>query len=122
MPVQINVGAEVVRIANMVDRAEEGITEIFFEFRGVSFVRIPSGEDVDCSFSPLIEDSLEVEIDEVGSFGARLQAFGITAPNRASPESRQGFLGPVQLQPYGFDLFKSGLDWSVARLMMSLGF
>jgi len=65
----------------------------------VSFVGVPLREDHHRGFSPLIDDSVEVEIDEVGGFGARLDAFGIAAPNLFAPESRQCFLGAGELQP-----------------------
>ena len=122
MAAQINVGAKVIRIAQMVDHADQRIGHVDLEVRLVRFVGIPGREHREDVIRPLLDDSLEVPIDQVGGLGAHLQAFGGAAPDRRSPQSRQRFLDFGELQSDGFDFFGGRRDRRVSGVRTFFGF
>ena len=98
MPAQINVGANVVGIAQMVDEADERIDHVVCAAFLV-VLRVPV-DNVGDRFSPLFDDAVEVPVDQIGGLGANLDAFGRAAPDRRTPQSRERLLDLGELVSY----------------------
>ena len=86
MPAEINVGADVVGVAQMVNEADERIDHVVFAAILV-VLRVPV-DDVGDRFSPLVDDAVEVPVDQVRGLGANLDALGRAAPNCLAQQTR----------------------------------
>ena len=116
MPAQVNVRANIVRIAQMVKESDERIDHVVWAAFLVELL-VPM-DDVCDRFSPLLHDAVEVPIDQVGGLGANLDALGRAAPNRLAPKTRQRLLDLGELASYRLQLFGSWLNRRVVRFTM----
>src|ERR1700722_14929364 len=84
MPAQIDVRVNVIRIAQMIDEADERIDHVVLAALLVSiFARDlwVAGDDACDRFAPLVHNAVEVLIDQVSGDLANLDALGSPAPN-----------------------------------------
>src|SRR4029077_7748035 len=113
MPTQINVSANVVRIAKMIDEPDQGIDHValtaFLVVLGVPV------DDVSDRISPLLHDSVEVAIDQVRRLFANLDALWRATPDCRTPQARERLLDLGELIPDILQFFGGRLDGRVGR-------
>src|SRR5580692_644219 len=98
MPAKVNVGGDVVGVAQMVNEADERIDHVVFAATLVVF-GVPM-DNVGDRFAPLVDDTIEVAVDQVRGLGANLDALGRAAPSCLAEQTGQGLLNFSKLLPY----------------------
>jgi hypothetical protein len=94
VPAQINVRANVVRVAHVVDKADERIGHVVVAALLIGILNCfgVAVDDSQYRLAPLLDDPVEVAVEQVRRFVANLDAFGGTAPNRRTPQARERLL------------------------------
>ncbi len=106
---QMNVGLDVIGVAQMVSEADERVGEIIAEALGRAARGRRTAEDGIDGGAPLLDESDELIVDKLGNRGPRGEAFGRAAV-RIVEQRNEKRLDPAERPAYRGDLFCAGLE------------